>query len=167
VVGLSLAVFAPRVAKADEPNPMLTAQPMVSVSEELIFSTKGFPVAEDRAPRYTRIMYLSAYNSIPGQTDSTPCIPADPKYNLCEWAEKGVVDTIATNILPKGTKVRFPDLFGGKVFTVRDRMNPRYNGKARADLYIALLNDEGKMDLKASKKTAINFGVKRVEMEVL
>ncbi len=124
-----------------------------------------FPVSEDRAPLRSKNVIATAYSSDPYQTDSTPCIPA-VNYDLCEHAEQGEVNTIAANFLAKGTKVRFPELYGNKVFVVRDRMNKRYNGTNRIDMYIAVLDENGKLDNYASKQTAKQFGLKRLKMEI-
>ncbi len=80
--------------------------------------------AEKREARYTYKIWMTAYNSLPGQTDSTPCITASG-MDVCERDRE---DIIATNFLrlPFGTKVRFPELYGSKIFTVQDRMNSRY-----------------------------------------
>lgn len=64
---------------------------------------------------------VSAYNPLPEQTDSTPCITASNK-NICD----GEHAVIAANWLKFGTKVMIPEYFGDTVFTVEDRMNPRY-----------------------------------------
>ncbi|KKW41946.1 MAG: hypothetical protein UY92_C0012G0025 [Candidatus Magasanikbacteria bacterium GW2011_GWA2_56_11] len=114
-----------------------------------------FPDVSERIPKRAFTVVATAYSSDPYQTDSTPCIPAMAKFNLCEYYETyGVEDTIATNILPLGTYVRFPELYGERVFTVRDRMNAKYNGRARIDFW------------KKDKPSAVQFGVKRIKMEV-
>ncbi len=113
-----------------------------------------FPEMNDRKPTRVITAVMTAYSSEVAQTDDSPCIPADWKYNLCEHYEKyGEQDTIAANFLPLGTKVRFPDLYGDKVFTVRDRMNARY-GQGRGDIWMPT-RDEAKQ-----------FGVKKVTMEI-
>ncbi len=63
-------------------------------------------------------MRITAYSSTPDQTDSTPFITANGTH-----VHDGMV---ATNILPFGTKITIPSLFGDKVFTVEDRMNAKY-----------------------------------------
>ncbi|MEK7623325.1 MAG: hypothetical protein AAB408_01475 [Patescibacteria group bacterium] len=132
----------------------------------------SFPVAQDRAPLRTLTVIATAYSSDPYQTDSTPCIPA-MNFDLCEaYLTQGFEDTIAANFLPLGTKVRFPELYGGKVFTVRDRMNARYNyeniGYYRIDFYKAANDGEGNMDNVAAKQKTIEFGVERgLTMEVI
>lgn len=115
-----------------------------------------FPEAAQRPARRTLTVVATAYSSEPGQTDNTPCIPAMSSFDLCaNFAKTGVEDTIAANDLSLGTKVRFPELFGDKVFTVRDRMNSKYTGKSRIDFW---MNE---------KSDAIKFGAQRIKMEVL
>jgi len=60
---------------------------------------------------------VTAYSSSPYETDSSPFITASG-----DWVEDGIV---AANFLSFGTKIRIPELFGDKVFTVQDRMHPR------------------------------------------
>lgn len=92
---------------------------------------------------------LTAYNSDPAQTDDSPCITANG-FNVCEHGEE---DTIAANFLKFGTKVRIPELYGDKIFTVRDRMNQRYNN--RIDVWMKDRTD------------AVKFGVKVAKIEVV
>lgn len=91
---------------------------------------------------------VTAYNSLPGQTDSTPCITANG-FNLCQNNQQNV---IAANFLPFGTKVRFPDYDPDTIYTVQDRMNARY--AYRADIWMK------------TKGEAINFGLKTLRMEI-
>lgn len=92
---------------------------------------------------------MTAYNSEAAQTDSTPCITANG-FNVCEH---GVEDTVAANFLPIGTKIRIPDLFGDRIFIVRDRMNKRHSD--RVDVWMIHRAD------------ALKFGVKKARIEVL
>ncbi len=87
---------------------------------------------------------VTAYSSTKDQTDDTPFIMASGKYVY--------VGAIASNFLPLGTKVKFPELFGDKVFVVEDRMNKRFND--RIDIWMP------------SKTEARNFGLKKVEVLV-
>jgi 3D (Asp-Asp-Asp) domain-containing protein len=92
---------------------------------------------------------ITAYNSDPAQTDDTPCITANG-FDVCEhWQE----DTIAANFLRFGTKVRIPELYGDRIFVVRDRMNKRY--PSRVDIWMK------------DKSDARSFGVKVVKIEVV
>ena len=85
-----------------------------------------------REPQLIYRIWLTAYNSHPYQTDSTPCISASG-MDLCERNREDIVATNFLN-LPFGTKIRFPELYGPKVFVVEDRMNSRY--WASADLWL-------------------------------
>lgn len=92
---------------------------------------------------------MTAYSSEAAQTDASPCITANG-FNVCEH---GIEDTIAANFLPIGTKVKIPDLFGDRIFTVRDRMNQRHAN--RVDVWMK------------DKASAIKFGVKVAKIQVL
>lgn len=85
-----------------------------------------------REPKYSYKIWVTAYNSHPSQTDSSPCITASG-MDVCERNRE---DIIATNFmyLPFGTKVRLPELYGAKIFVVQDRMNSRY--QKTADLWM-------------------------------
>jgi 3D (Asp-Asp-Asp) domain-containing protein len=89
---------------------------------------------------------ITAYSSTPDQTDDTPFTTASGKQ-----VADGI---IANNMLPLGTKVRIPELYGDKVFTVEDRMNKRM-GDYKFDIWFP------------EKQLAVNFGVKTAELEVL
>jgi len=97
----------------------------------------------------TALKVITAYNSEAGQCDDSPCITANG-FNVCEH---GVEDTIAANFLKFGTKVRIPELFGDRVFVVRDRMNTRFSN--RVDIWMV------------EKQDAREFGVKLAKIEIL
>jgi len=92
---------------------------------------------------------VTAYSSDVEQTDSTPCIAARG-FDLCTHNEE---DVIAANFLPMGARVRIPDLYGTRVFTVVDRMNARYS--RRLDVWMR------------EREDAKNFGIKYATIEVL
>lgn len=145
-----------------------------TAAEEMnaVFSRPSLPTVSLKDPIRTLHVFATAYSSDPWQTDSTPCHPAMGSYDLCENFKKyGETDTIAANFLPLGTRVRFPVLYGNKVFTVRDRMNSRYNyaniGYYRIDFYVAKMGSDGEIDADASRSIARNFGTKQnILMEV-
>jgi len=56
----------------------------------------------------------TAYSSTIDQTDSTPFITASGTT-----VRDGIV---ACNFLPFGTKIKFPEIYGNKIFIVEDRM---------------------------------------------
>lgn len=102
----------------------------------------------EKAPRYSLRVTVTAYNSEAGQTDSTPCITASG-MDVCErFKQSNIEDVVATNFmnLPFGTKIRFPELSGDKIYRVEDRMNKRYQKKF--DIW---MND---------RAVAVDFGVK-------
>lgn len=71
-------------------------------------------------PQNTLSVWVTAYASVPEETDDTPFITASNKH-----VKDGF---LAANFLPFGTKVTIPSLFGNKVFTVEDRMSKRKTG---------------------------------------
>jgi len=88
---------------------------------------------------------VTAYSSTPDQTDSTPFITA---------SGTGVRDGIvACNFLRFGTRVRFPDIYGDKVFVVEDRMALKNNHKI--DIWFETRED------------AKQFGVQQLKVDVL
>ena len=111
------------------------------------------PVPENTEPEIrvisSGVHTMTAYNSEVGQTDNSPCITANG-FNVCTH---GIEDTVAANFLPFGTKVRIPDLFGDRIFVVRDRMNKRYSD--RVDVWMLERSD------------AMQFGVRRTRIEVV
>ncbi|MFH1656795.1 MAG: hypothetical protein ABH956_03430 [Candidatus Nealsonbacteria bacterium] len=89
---------------------------------------------------------VTAYSSTPWQTDDTPFITASG-----ERVRDGI---IASNLLPFGTEVKIPELYGDKVFVVKDRMHWRM-GYYRIDIWFP------------ETQQAINFGKKTTYIEVL
>lgn len=92
-----------------------------------------------------RVVIVTAYSSTPDQTDSSPFITASGTY-----VRDGIV---AANFLKFGTRVKFPQLYGDKVFVVEDRMAPKNSHKI--DIWMP------------SRDQAIEFGVKKTEMIIL
>jgi len=60
---------------------------------------------------------------------------------------------VAANFLPFGTEVRIPELFGDKVFVVKDRMHRRKTNFV--DIWMP------------SKQLAKEFGIHQTDIEVL
>lgn len=92
---------------------------------------------------------LTAYNSEIGQTDSDPCSTANG-FDLCKHNTE---DSLAANFLPFGTQVKIPELYGDRIFIVRDRMNSRFPD--RLDVWF---KDHGR---------AIHFGTQYATIFVL
>jgi len=143
------------------PAPVMAAErvKIAKISQKTIKTNDNSPMSEnqrnlslknaDIKAKSIGLRVVTAYNSEPGQTDDSPCVTANG-FNVCEH---GVEDTVAANFLPFGAKIRMPELYGDRIFVVRDRMNSRY--KNRVDIWMA------------NKADAVKFGVKRVEIEVL
>ena len=90
-------------------------------------------------------VWITAYSSTPDETDDTPFITASGTQ-----VRDGIV---ATNLLPFGTKIKIPALFGNKVFTVEDRMHARKRNVV--DVWMS------------SKEHALQFGSSYTEIAVL
>ncbi|MFA6106182.1 MAG: hypothetical protein WC745_00755 [Patescibacteria group bacterium] len=109
----------------------------------------NLPKNTDALPVIIKVVQITAYNSEIGQCDGDPCTTANG-FNVCTH---GIEDTVAANSLPFGTKIRIPELFGDRIFIVRDRMNSRY--RDRVDVW--MLNH----------KDAVKFGLKTAKIEIL
>lgn len=167
VFSLVLSLFNPAVVEANTPPALPVTFQTSTPAVDLNTSTSAPVVVEPNlAPekvveqkkyvvKYTKKVVATAYSSEAAQTDSTPCIPAMWKFNLCEnFAKTGIEDTIADNSLKLGTVVQFKEL-PGRIFVVRDRMNSKYTGKPRIDFWMN------------KKSDAIKFGAQKMTMEVL
>lgn len=93
---------------------------------------------------YSGSVMATAYNSMEGQTDSSPWVTASGTR-----CRSGV---IASNFLPFGTKVMIEG-FGNKIFVVEDRMHRRFNN--RIDIWFRNYHD------------ARDFGIRKIKYHVL
>ena len=103
----------------------------------------GVEAIEEPEVKNRKLVVVTAYSSTVDQCDSTPFITANGTH-----VHDG---TIAANFLKFGTRVRFPSLYGDKIFIVEDRMKSNY----KVDIWFP------------TRQEAKNFGVKRVEIEIL
>ena len=78
--------------------------------------TPGMPKFSEIQAKTARV-WVTAYASVPEQTDDTPFVTA---HNT--RVRDGIV---ASNTFPFGTLIKIPKYFGDKVFVVDDRMNSR------------------------------------------
>ncbi len=88
---------------------------------------------------------VTAYSSSVDETDDTPFLTASGEY-----VRDGIV---AANFLPFGTRIRIPEVFGNKIFIVKDRMAAKHAEKV--DIWFQ------------SKDLAKTFGKKKLNVEVL
>lgn len=105
---------------------------------------QALPDIEELSPKRTRRVIITAYSSTPDQTDDTPFVTANGTR-----VRDGI---IAANFLRFGTQVKIPELYGGKVFYVTDRMHKRFSD--RVDIWME------------SREEAKQFGVKVATIEV-
>ncbi len=152
LIGLMLAVLAygvlPSEAFADETNSLSYLEDSIQMQVEAIqnktINYGVLPSAGERSPvkKMTSIP-VTAYNSVPGQTDATPCIGAQGT-DICAYLEAGS-NTCAANFVPLGTVL---EVEGLGTCVVRDRMNARYY--YRVDWYMG-------MDVAAARSFGIQY----------
>ena len=142
---VSLVMLLSIVFIFDFPQAVFSQEQVKNQAINSEISGPVLPTVSERQAKSTMDIIVTSYNSLPGQTDSTPDITA--------FGTKTRDGIVATNFLPKGTLVRFPEKFGDKVFVVEDRMNSRYY--YRMDIWMA------------DKQEAIQFGVRYLKMEIL
>lgn len=106
---------------------------------------KATTAASSKTGTSSKWVTVTAYSSTVDQCDSNPFVTASGTH-----VRDGI---IATNLLAFGTKVKFPSLYGDKVFTVEDRMNQRYSN--HADIWFE------------TREQAKQFGVKKLEMVIV
>lgn len=116
---------------------------LVAVGENSLIATSN-PADPVRTKKVKVI--ITGYSSTVWQTDDSPFVTASGKY-----VEDGI---IANNMLPFGTRVRIPELYGDKIFVVEDRMNSR-KGYYHVDVWFE--------DYSQAK----DFGAKTTYIEVL
>ena len=154
VLVLSFSFFSPWSGLIVEGSPST----IINSSEQKILSADNqefyhnsndtfFTAAYSLQPSIeTRKITVTAYSSTPDQTDDSPFITASGA-----WVYDGIV---ASNFLPFGTKVRFPELFRDKIFTVDDKMHNRFTD-TRVDIWFP------------DRESAKEFGIKETIMEIL
>jgi len=101
-------------SKAEKNLPEIAISELLSIQDNSLIASSPLP-----SPRVVKTikMVATAYSSTPQQTDNDPFITAGGTY-----VRDG---TIANNLLPFGTKIRIPELYGDKIFVVEDRMSSK------------------------------------------
>lgn len=141
VLAMIVWIVSPYTAMAAEAEKLpVVVEPVAAIVE---------PVGPQYKVVSTSVNTITSYTSEAAQTDASPCITANG-FNLCKH---GIEDSIAANFLPFGTRVRIPELFGDRIFIVRDRMHSRF--KTRVDVWMR------------DKDEAIHFGLKNTKIEVV
>ncbi len=142
---LVFLLVVPLVGYGDELSKEASPREAAMLSGKKQRRAKPPVIAKYRIKREMRVT-VTAYSSTQDQTDSSPFITAS--------GARVAEGLIAHNGLPFGTRVRFPEIFGERVFVVQDRMNRRY-GPYMADIWMR------------SRHQAKQWGVKRITMQVL
>lgn len=117
-----------------------------TIGEKPAVITASLPKIETMKVKKTIWLTVTAYSSTVDQTDGDPFTTASGAR-----VRDGI---IAHNGLPFGTRVRFPDKFGEKVFVVQDRLHPR-KGYYIADIWME------------TREQAKQWGAPVVRMEIL
>lgn len=130
-----LAILNPPPPAADEtgddvfePQSVEQYQPVPGELIDRVLSPSGIPYRIVNRRR----MIMTAYNSEPRQTDSTPWIMANGRMP--------VPGSAACNGLAIGTRVRIPEVFGDAIFTIEDRM-AEDQGLDHIDVWVYHIND--------------------------
>ena len=129
---------------APEPATVIIVKPALNSSNNTD-AKKDEKMSKDIKIKRTLRIPVTAYSSTVDQCDDTPFITASGTH-----VRDGI---IAANFLPIGTKVRFPEAYGDKVFVVEDRMNARYN--YHADIWME------------TREQAKQWGIKHLNIEIL
>ena len=112
---------------------------------QLPSATLPLAPATPAAVTATKTVWVTAYTSAPDETSDHPLITASGGM-----VRDGVV---ADNLLPFGTEIEIPALFGAKVFTVEDRTNAKFSG--RVDIWMPTYNQ------------ALDFGIQKAQIVIL
>lgn len=148
VVGIALyAMVAPNTTHADLNNTKNTAKSTLVYNGKLTLCKLDKNHVE--VVRTIKRVEVTFYTSTPDQTDDNPTEMAN--------GEEVYDGAIATNMLPFGTQVKIPKLFGDKIFTVADRMHPRFS--ERVDVWLPG-GEEG-------KKEAFRLGKQRLDIQIV
>ena len=122
----------------------LTLETKPVVAKQAVLATK-VAEASTSTSASSKWVTVTAYSSTVDQCDSSPFITASGTH-----VRDGI---IATNLLAFGTKVKFPSIYGDKIFTVEDRMNRRFSD--RADIWFE------------TREQAKQFGIRKLEMVIV
>ena len=122
-----------------------------TINADFTSTTNATYVAKNANPTSKTIkVVVTAYSSSWDETTGIPGVSG----TVTASGKNVAPEIIANNMLPFGTKVKIPSLYGDKIFIVGDRM-ASYKSNYHIDLWMP------------SKAMAINFGVKTTNIEIL
>ena len=139
-----LAIFFELQVKSVKADASLALSQIATIQGNSIVATSS-PIDPVKPLKKIKVI-VTAYSSTVWETDDTPFITAAGTQ-----VREGIV---ANNKLSFGTEVKFPEVYGDKIFVVEDRMNSR-KGPYQFDIWMG------------SHEEAENFGAKIIEAEIL
>lgn len=142
VAGVSIFELSLQRAETDL---TLNQGKLIFLEENTLIPTANHSQPEPKVVRKLPVV-VTAYSSSVWQTDDDPYITA-----AGTWVRDGIV---ANNKYPFGTKIRFPEIYGDKIFVVEDRMSWK-KGNYHFDIWFP------------SYWEAKSFGAKRTYIEIL
>jgi len=149
LIGL-LPIFEAKSPEAESWVGVLAAEEQPPERLAMIGENSLLPISNPSDPEPQTVqkirVVVTGYSSTIDQTDSNPFVTA-----AGTWVREGI---IANNLLPFGTKVRIPEIYGDKIFIVEDRMHWK-KGYYHVDIWFASYGE------------AKNFGAKRTFIEIL
>ena len=146
-----LVILEPKAKEAkanlieDKKTPLVLEKKLPLLQENSLLAVSNPSNPEFQLTQKIEVV-VTAYSSSPWETDDTPFITAAGTL-----VEEGIV---ASNLLPFGTEIRIPEIYGEKIFVVQDRMSRR-KGEYHIDIWFP------------SYWEALNFGTKRTYIEIL
>lgn len=153
ILGFIIGTWAVLGVRAKENEPNLVKSSTEEIKENKLAIIEGnslLPISNHSEPEPQVVKRLkvivTGYSSSTFETDGDPYITASGTR-----VREGIV---ANNLLPIGTKIKIPELYGDKIFVVEDRMNWK-KGLYHVDIWFP------------SYWQAKNFGAKRSYIEVL
>jgi len=153
IIGILIGGFSIFEAKTREIKTSLADFSMEEVSGNKLAIVQGnslLPTFNNSNPEPQVIkklrVIITGYSSTTFETDDDPYTTAAGTR-----VREGIV---ANNLLPLGTKIKIPELYGDKIFVVEDRMHWR-KGYYHVDIWFS------------SYWQAKSFGAKRTRIEIL
>ena len=141
VIMFNFHVLAPKAEAPSDPEKRMSGVLIVQGNTLIPHS----PLPEPKVKKTIDVI-VTAYSSTVFETDDDPFITASGRY-----VRDGI---IANNLLPFGTRVRLPEIYGNRIFVVEDRMNSK-KSDYHFDIWFADRSD------------ALIFGAKKTYVEVL
>ena len=141
VIMFNFHVLAPKAEAPSDPENEISG--VLTVQGNTLASYSPLP---EPKVRKTINVIVTAYSSTVFETDDDPFITASGGY-----VRDGIV---ANNLLPFGTRVRLPEIYGDRIFIVEDRMNSR-----KSDYHFDVWFPD--------RSDALIFGAKETYIEIL